>query len=128
MLKGTGDTLVQAVLRDALEYAAEYGVSVAAAMDDMDFPVPPHVRLEVLVRAWLASSGVNVHTISFYSVGGAVDGEAEEAEAFFGTCEITGVRGNVVPCQALDADGELISFEAGDWLVHGVLGKLAGAF
>lgn len=67
----------------------------------------------------LKSECIRVETISFY---------VDDSEASFGTCDLTGERGNVVQCSALTIHGDVYHFEAGDWLVHGLLGKLAGAF
>jgi hypothetical protein len=87
----------------------------------------------------LKDLGIKFHTISFYSqhVGTESNGNTimDEQEANFGTCDLTGIRGNVVPCVALDDDGNIVNFEVLECIVHGgegvkgaLLGRLAGAF
>lgn len=78
----------------------------------------------------LADLGIRYNTISFYCTK-----DDTEAESNFGTCDLTGIRGNVVPCIALDADGDVVEFEVLECIVHGgegvkgaLLGRLAGAF
>lgn len=78
----------------------------------------------------LADLGIRYNTISFYRTK-----DDDEAESNFGTCDLTGIRGNVVPCIALDADDEIVEFEVLECIVHGgtdvrgaLLGRLAGAF
>lgn len=76
---------------------------------------------------------IRPNTVSFYVAtpeecddeGDCTDGESE---AFFGTCDISGIRGDIVHCMALNSKNEVVRFDAGTWLVHGHLGKLAGAF
>lgn len=72
----------------------------------------------------LADLGVRFDTVSFYCTP-----DDDEAEAFFGTCDLTGMKGNIVPCMGLDSEtSEIITFEVLEAFVHGRLGKLAGAF
>jgi hypothetical protein len=78
-------------------------------------------KQELLVA--LKELDIQANTISFYT-----DTEGSELESSFGTCDLSGERGDIVPCIALNSEGKVISFEAGTWLVHGHLGKLAGAF
>jgi hypothetical protein len=84
--------------------------------------------------------GVRYNTITFYTAPcyecSGTDEECKvcdeygyvDAETNFGTCDLTGWKGNVVPCIGLDADGEIVHFKVLDSFVHGRLGKLAGAF
>jgi hypothetical protein len=67
--------------------------------------------------------GITPDTGSFYCTA-----DDDEAESFFGTCELTGIKGNVVPCLYRSPKGDIVQCEFGDWLVHSVLGKFAGAF
>ena len=76
----------------------------------------------------LQAYGIQASTGSFFTVRNEETNEPEEAESFFGTCELTGMKGDVVPCLYLDTDGNVVSVEVGTWLVFTVLGKLAGAF
>lgn len=72
----------------------------------------------------LRDYGVNPEFGSFYCTE-----ECDEAEAFFGTCELTGMKGSIVPCRYRSADGsEVVTLRVGEWLVGSVLGSLAGAF
>ncbi len=72
----------------------------------------------------LADLDIRYDTITFYATK-----ENDEAESNFGTCDLTGWKGNVVPCIALSTStGEVVEFEVLDVFVHGRLGKLAGAF
>lgn len=75
----------------------------------------------------LSDYGIQGSTGSFYTVKNEND-DAEEAETYFGSCELTGMRGDIVPCLYLDTEGNVVEVNAGTWLVHSVLGKLAGAF
>lgn len=75
----------------------------------------------------LMEYGIQGSTGSFYTVKNDTD-DAEEAESYFGSCELTGMRGDIVPCLYLDTEGNIVEVNAGTWLVHSVLGKLAGAF
>lgn len=90
--------------------------------DDAIDLIPAHAALK--------EYGIRADTGSFYNELNDEDPSADpiEAESFFGTCELTGMRGDVVPCLYLDTDGNVVRVEAGTWLVHSVLGKLAGAF
>lgn len=81
-------------------------------------------RQELLAE--LKIQGIRANTISFYVAEEGSDDD--DSEAFFGTCDLSGIRGDVVHCMALDRNDEIVRFEAGTWLVHGYLGKLAGAF
>lgn len=68
--------------------------------------------------------GVNLSTISFYRTK-----EDEEAETHFGSCDLTGVRGDLVPCIGLDIESnEVVEFEVLASIVHSTLGRYAGAF
>jgi hypothetical protein len=68
--------------------------------------------------------GLLANTFSFY-----VDENGEEqGDTVFGTCEISGIRGDIVGCTCLDKKGNVVYIEVGEWLVGGALGKLAGAF
>jgi hypothetical protein len=68
-------------------------------------------------------------TISFFSTYDAEKDECVESPDFsFGECDISGEKGNLVNCHALGDDGRIHNFQAGDWLVGGVLGRIAGAF
>ena len=81
-----------------------------------------------LIQA-LEDQGIQGSTISFYvSEEPDENGEYSESESFFGTCDLSGIKGDIVHCMALGKDGELIHFDAGTWLVHGHLGRIAGAF
>lgn len=78
---------------------------------------------------------INFYTAPCYECGGNDDACTEcsehgyvDAEADFGTCDLTGWKGNVVPCIGLDADDNVVNFKVLDTFVHGRLGKLAGAF
>lgn len=72
----------------------------------------------------LKDLGIEFNTISFYCTK-----DDDEAESFFGTCDLTGIKGDIVPCIGIDSEtGKVVEFEVGTWLVHGKLGKLAGAF
>lgn len=72
----------------------------------------------------LKEQDIRPNTISFY-VDESGDGEAEP---YFGTCDLSGERGSVAPCMALNSKDEIVRFDAGEWLIAGHLGKLAGAF
>ena len=72
----------------------------------------------------LQEMGLQPNTISFYC---DRDGQ-ESPDTEFGDCEISGIVGDLVDCTALGIDGKIYSFQAGTWLVHGSLGKIAGAF
>lgn len=76
------------------------------------------------VAQTLVDMGINADTISFY-----VDEEGDSPDTNFGTCELSGIKGAIVDCaaHALDESG-VVYFRAGEWLVGGALGKLAGAF
>lgn len=77
----------------------------------------------------LKEMGLNPDTISFYSTYNSDTKECEDSnDVEFGECEISGIVGNLVNCCASDTDGEIHNFQAGEWLVGGHLGKLAGAF
>lgn len=79
-------------------------------------------KTNVLQR--LKDMGLRGDTISFY-----VDKDGnEQSDVSFGDCEISGIVGNLVDCTALGEDGKVYSFQAGEWLVSGHLGKIAGAF
>lgn len=68
--------------------------------------------------------GIAFNTVSFYCTP-----DDQEAESFFGTCDLTGIKGNIVPCMGIDREtGKVVTFEVLDSFVHGRLGKLAGAF
>lgn len=79
-----------------------------------------------LVKNFL--KGIDARSISFYErLDG--NGSTETSDESFGTCDISGIRGSLVPCVACTEEGgELIEFEAGEWLVDGALGKIAGYF
>lgn len=72
----------------------------------------------------LKDMGLRLETFSFYS---NLDG-IESNDVEFETCDISGEKGNVVNCTALDNEGNAQSIKVLDSLVHGKLGKLAGAF
>jgi hypothetical protein len=80
----------------------------------------------------LLEYGIQPSTGSFYSVGHVDSDDDEEpwedVEAFYGQCQLTGLQGDVAPCQYLDSENKVIDIEVGTWLIHTVLGKLAGAF
>jgi hypothetical protein len=77
----------------------------------------------------LKDMGICGGTASFYvSEEPDENGEYGESESFFGTCDISGIKGDIVHCIALDENDNIIHFNAGTWLVHGYLGELAGAF
>lgn len=93
------------------------------------------------VEAWIKDQGIDPKTISFYSMPAESctwldelerdddDDSPVDVEGHYGTCDITGIQGTVVPCMAcLKDSGEIIEFEALESLVGGPLGKLAGAF
>lgn len=71
----------------------------------------------------LDSLGIRFNTVSFFRTK-----EDDEAESYFGTCDLTGIKGNIVPCIALDHDGAVVQFGVLDSIVQGKLGRLAGAF
>lgn len=76
------------------------------------------------VLAVLKEMGLKPGTISFY-----VDKDGnEQTDTEFGDCEICGVVGDLVSCTALGTNGKKYSFQALTALVHGPLGKVAGAF
>lgn len=67
---------------------------------------------------------INASTMSFY-----VDENGnEQSDTSFGTCEISGIKGDVAGCTYLDNDDNIQYIEVGTWLISGRLGKLAGAF
>ena len=70
------------------------------------------------VRAILKSWDINVDTISINT----------DDDPSFGTCDISGDQGVVYAVAALDVDHNEVSFDAGEWLVGGALGKIAGYF
>lgn len=68
--------------------------------------------------------GVRLNTVSFFCTK-----NNDEAEPFFGTCDLTGIKGSVVPCIGIAQDSdEIVEFEVLESIVGGRLGKLAGAF
>lgn len=72
----------------------------------------------------LDERGLRADTFSFY-----VDAEGnEQGDVSFGVCELSGVRGDLAGCVCLDTDDNLIFINVGTWLIHGHLGRLAGAF
>ena len=72
----------------------------------------------------LKIQGLQGSVFSFYT-----DTEGNELpDTEFGTCELSGIRGDLVNCITLDTEGNVVSILVGTWLVHGHLGKLAGAF
>ena len=71
-------------------------------------------ELTTILSAW---------EINFDSIGFDTDSDTE-----FGVCDITGERGDVINCTALDHNGNVVEFQALTSLVTGPLGKLAGAF
>lgn len=75
-------------------------------------------------KEYLKVNKIVAASISFY----VSEDSENEGESFFGLCELSGMKGDVVSCRALDTEGNLVRFNAGTWLVHGALGKLAGAF
>jgi hypothetical protein len=86
------------------------------------------------VQAWLDEQGIDCRTISLAvpvdddghtAMGAAAEGDAEP---WFGQCEISGDKGNVYRCTAATKDGDLVDFDAGEWLISGHLGRIAGAF
>lgn len=81
-------------------------------------------------REALIEYGIRPDTGSFYVTKpeNESDSDAPAAESYFGTCEISGMRGDIVPCLYLSTDGSVVEVNAGTWLVHSVLGQLAGAF
>jgi hypothetical protein len=84
-------------------------------------------RSEVLAR--LKEMGLRGETISFYSTYDREKDECVESpDTSFGDCEISSLVGNIVDCCALGDDGKIYNFQAGEWLVGGALGKIAGAF
>ena len=72
----------------------------------------------------LKNQGLQGSVFSFYV---DIDGN-EMSDCEFGTCELSSIRGDLVNCITLDTDGNVVSILVGTWLVHGHLGKLAGAF
>ena len=81
------------------------------------------------VLARLREMGLRPETISFYHTLDRDSGECVPSEDVeFGDCEICDEVGNLVDCTALGTDGKVYNFQALDTLVHGVLGKIAGAF
>lgn len=79
------------------------------------------------VLARLKEMGLRPESISFYST---YNGEEciESPDVSFADCEISGETGDIVDCCALGTDGKIHNFQAGEWLVGGPLGKIAGAF
>lgn len=75
------------------------------------------------VEQWLIDQDVDERTISFYC---NADGDSPDSN--FGRCDISGLKGSVAYCMALTNTGEVLEFSAGEWLVGGVLGRIAGAF
>lgn len=76
------------------------------------------VKNEVL--AWLADNRVRVDSISIGD---------DSGDTHYGTSDLTCREGEVMRCQALTSEGEVIEFEI---LAHGVefdlIGKMSGAF
>ena len=70
------------------------------------------------VREILKSWDIDVRTISINT----------DDDLSFGTCDISGNDELVYSVTALDVDGNEVSFEAGESLVTGALGKVAGYF
>lgn len=85
------------------------------------------------VQAWLDDQGIDCRTITLCV---ATNDEGEPAredeggseDGWFGTCDISGDRGHVYKCQACTKDGDAVDFDAGEWLIGGALGRIAGAF
>jgi hypothetical protein len=76
------------------------------------------------LRETLAIDGIRPETFSFY-----VDADGnDQPDTSFGVCDLSGERGALVGCRALNKDGEIVFLEVGEWLVGGHLGRLAGAF
>jgi hypothetical protein len=77
----------------------------------------------------LDAMGIRANTMSFYTrLTDNKDGHEDAPDAEFGTCEISGMRGSVAYCLALNSDGEIIELMVSEELIGGHLGKLAGAF
>jgi hypothetical protein len=121
----TTDQLHHATATQALRLGEYYSFEINEDDDAVDI---------VAAADALLAYGIQASTGSFYNTLKEEDpeasdaDEADEAEAFFGTCELTGMRGSIVPCLYLDTYGNVVVVQAGEWLVHSVLGKLAGAF
>ncbi|NJO65363.1 MAG: hypothetical protein HC836_46905 [Richelia sp. RM2_1_2] len=82
-------------------------------------------KLELIQE--LKDQGLQGSVFSFYS--SIEDGVATEMpDTEFGHCDLSGERGDLVNCTTLDTDGNIVNLQVGTWLVHGHLGKLAGAF
>lgn len=50
------------------------------------------------------------------------------SDPWFGMCDISGDHGNIYRCTAATNDGDVVDFDAGEWLIGGHLGCIAGAF
>jgi len=80
------------------------------------------------LRELLKNQGLTA-CFSFYSY---YDEDTEECEdrpdTQFGVCDITGERCQIVQCTTLTGADRIINLDVDYELVHGVLGKLCGAF
>jgi hypothetical protein len=70
-----------------------------------------------------ALDGLRVETFSFYSRNGE-----EESDTFYTTCDVTGRDCMCAACECRTVDGEIEQMDISTALIHGRLGKLAGAF
>lgn len=76
----------------------------------------------------LLKTGIRPETMSFYCRIDDDGNSVEEPDTSFGRCDVCGERGTLVSCVVLTTDDAVIELQVGDWLVGGVLGKLAGCF
>ena len=74
------------------------------------------------VSKWLKEN--KIVAVDFYL---SLDGE-DANDTHFGICEISGVRGALAKCVALEKSGERFEINVGEWLIGGPLGSLMGAF
>lgn len=79
-------------------------------------------RLDLVER--LAEMEINPNTISFYQDRDGLD----DHDTFLSTCDVSGEETMCAGCWALDSNGDPVYFEASEFLIGGILGKLAGAF
>lgn len=90
------------------------------------------------VQAWLDGQGIDCRTISLCrrvdADGETVRGTQDDADddvsddPWFGSCDISGERGNVYRCTAVTKDGDMVDFDVASHLITGPLGRIAGAF
>ncbi len=125
-----GQTFVRDLSSNDLHHVEGHTDATLGAYVTYEIDVDDNAVDITLAGLALLEYGIQASTGSFYNERSDDDDASDviEAEAFFGTCELSGIKGDIVPCLYLDTDGNVVRVEAGTWLVHSVLGKLAGAF